>query len=126
MPSGTGLRDGSGLSHDNRVTTNQLVAVLLKAASPNTPELRPILSGLAVAGYSGTMDDDHRRDRAGRGTTRAKTGTLSGVNALVGILVDADGRLLVFAAIGNDTPNYVVAEPALDRIAERLTRCGCS
>jgi D-alanyl-D-alanine carboxypeptidase/D-alanyl-D-alanine-endopeptidase (penicillin-binding protein 4) len=126
MPSGTGLRDGSGLSHDDRVTTNQLVAILLKAASPDSPHLRPILSGLAVAGYSGTMDDDHQRSRAGRGTTRAKTGTLSGVNALAGVLVDADGRLLIFAAIGNDTPNKFVAEPALDRIAERLTRCGCS
>jgi D-alanyl-D-alanine carboxypeptidase/D-alanyl-D-alanine-endopeptidase (penicillin-binding protein 4) len=126
MPSGTGLQDGSGLSHDDRVTTNHLASVLLKAASPEYPQLHMILSGLAVAGYSGTMDDDHHRQDAGLGTVRAKTGTLTGVNALVGFLVDVDGRLLAFAAIGNDTSSEFLAEPALDRIAERLTRCGCS
>jgi D-alanyl-D-alanine carboxypeptidase/D-alanyl-D-alanine-endopeptidase (penicillin-binding protein 4) len=125
MPAGSALQDGSGLSHDNRVTTNHLVAVLLKAASPELPQLHPILSGLAVAGYSGTMDDAHQRGDAGRGQVRAKTGTLAGVNALVGFVIDADGRLLTFAAIGNGTPSEFVAEPALDRIAERLTRCGC-
>ncbi len=123
---GTVLHDGSGLSHDNRVTTNQLVAILTMAASSEHPELRPLLSGLAVAGYSGTLDDEHQRGDAGRGTVRGKTGTLTGVNALVGYLVDADGRLLAFAAIGNDTPSRAAAEQALDRIAERLTTCGCS
>ena len=63
---------------------------------------------------------------AGRGIVRAKTGTLAGVNALAGFLVDADGRLLAFAAIGNDTPSRPAGEQALDRIAERLTQCGCS
>jgi D-alanyl-D-alanine carboxypeptidase/D-alanyl-D-alanine-endopeptidase (penicillin-binding protein 4) len=123
---GAALVDGSGLSYANRVTTNQITTVLLKAASPEHPELRTLISGLAVAGYSGTMDEAHGRQRAGRGLVRAKTGTLSTVNALVGFVVDADGRLLAFAAIANNAPNRFVAEPALDRIAERLTRCGCS
>jgi D-alanyl-D-alanine carboxypeptidase/D-alanyl-D-alanine-endopeptidase (penicillin-binding protein 4) len=122
MTQGTGLVDGSGLSRDNRVTANHLVAVLTLAASPDRPQLRSVLSGLAVAGYSGTLDD---RGRAGRGVVRAKTGTLTGVSALVGYVVDADGRLLAFAVIANGTPGQFPGEAALDRLAERLSRCGC-
>jgi D-alanyl-D-alanine carboxypeptidase/D-alanyl-D-alanine-endopeptidase (penicillin-binding protein 4) len=96
--------------------------VLTRAASPDHPQLRSLISGLAVAGYSGTLDD---RGRAGRGVVRAKTGTLNGVNALVGFVVDADGRLLAFAAVANGTPGQFAGEAALDRIAERVSLCGC-
>jgi D-alanyl-D-alanine carboxypeptidase/D-alanyl-D-alanine-endopeptidase (penicillin-binding protein 4) len=124
-PPGAGLVDGNGLSYADRVTTGQLMTALVKAAAPDHPQLHWVISGLAVAGYSGTMDDAHRRGDAGRGVVRAKTGTLTGINALVGYVVDADGRLLAFAAIANGTPRRDLAEDALDRIAKALTQCGC-
>jgi D-alanyl-D-alanine carboxypeptidase/D-alanyl-D-alanine-endopeptidase (penicillin-binding protein 4) len=122
MPASGGLVDGSGLSDDNRVTTNQLVAVLHRAMSPDHPQLRVLLSGLPVAGYSGTLGE---RGGAGLGVVRAKTGTLSHVNALAGYVVDADGRTLVFAVVADATSNKWAAEGALDRIAAQISRCGC-
>jgi D-alanyl-D-alanine carboxypeptidase/D-alanyl-D-alanine-endopeptidase (penicillin-binding protein 4) len=56
---------------------------------------------------------------------RAKTGTLTGVNALTGIVVDADGRTLAFAFMADQTTNGSQAVIALDRVAAALAACGC-
>jgi D-alanyl-D-alanine carboxypeptidase/D-alanyl-D-alanine-endopeptidase (penicillin-binding protein 4) len=56
---------------------------------------------------------------------RAKTGTLIGVSSLAGTVVDADGRLLVFAAMADDVRSTGAARLALDKLATRLARCGC-
>jgi serine-type D-Ala-D-Ala carboxypeptidase/endopeptidase (penicillin-binding protein 4) len=56
---------------------------------------------------------------------RAKTGTLEGVNSLAGIVVDADGRLLVFALLSNGPSPSAEVRPALDAIAAALRSCGC-
>ena len=57
---------------------------------------------------------------------RAKTGTLTGVNSLAGLVVDADGRLLAFAFIADQTqPIATRPSGALDRIAAALAACGC-
>jgi D-alanyl-D-alanine carboxypeptidase/D-alanyl-D-alanine-endopeptidase (penicillin-binding protein 4) len=130
----TGARmvDGSGLSTDDRVPARLLGAVLAAAASPaegpqDVQFLRPIVSGLPVAGGDGTLDDRFRADTpaaSGRGVVRAKTGTLTGVSSLAGVTTDADGRLLVFALMSNDVSPAIV-RPRLDAIAARLSRCGC-
>jgi D-alanyl-D-alanine carboxypeptidase/D-alanyl-D-alanine-endopeptidase (penicillin-binding protein 4) len=56
---------------------------------------------------------------------RAKTGTLSGVNAMAGQLITKDGRLLVFAIMASGSGNPVAARSALDRVPARLAACGC-
>ena len=117
------LVDGSGLSDDNRVTTKQLTDVLYRAASSKYPQLRAIMSGLPVAGYSGTLIN--RDQGSGMGSVRAKTGTLNHVNSLAGYVVDADGRLLTFAVVADATNNRVRAEGALDRLAAGIAACGC-
>ncbi len=125
---GLGLVDGSGLSHANKVSTQLLTSLLAKAAATDAPQLRPILSGLPVAGYSGTLSSRYLRQASGgaaAGTVRAKTGTLSGVNALAGLAVDADGRLLSFAVVANGTTAASQAEAALDRVAAAIAACGC-
>jgi serine-type D-Ala-D-Ala carboxypeptidase/endopeptidase (penicillin-binding protein 4) len=129
--SGIDLVDGSGLSAQNKVTAQGLAAVLTAAAAPgagaNTARLRPLLSGLPVAGGTGTLTDRYGEAaaRAGRGYVRAKTGTLSSVNSLAGVALDADGRLLVFALLSNGPAPSAVARPALDAIAAGLAACGC-
>jgi serine-type D-Ala-D-Ala carboxypeptidase/endopeptidase (penicillin-binding protein 4) len=130
---GAQLVDGSGLSTADRVPAKLLGAVLASAAAPakdakDTQFLRPIVTGLPVAGGDGTLDDRFGAATpaaAGRGVVRAKTGTLTGVSSLAGITTDADGRLLVFAFMSNDVIPSVV-RPKLDAIAARLSRCGCS
>ncbi|WP_424183970.1 D-alanyl-D-alanine carboxypeptidase/D-alanyl-D-alanine endopeptidase [Actinokineospora sp. G85] len=125
------LSDGSGLSTENRVTVGLLADVLEVAASPDgsdprTAKLRPLLGALPVAGGSGTLATRYREGGGvpGRGWVRAKTGTLSGVNTLAGVVLDEDGRVLVFALMSNgaDGPG---TRPALDTIAAALRGCGC-
>lgn len=90
-----------------------------------TAALRPLLVGLPVAGGSGTLSDRyHGPTFGGRGWVRAKTGTLTGVNSLAGTVLDAEGRVLVFALVSNG-PNPVAVRPRLDALAVGLRSCGC-
>ncbi len=129
---GAELVDGSGLSTADRVPAQLLGAVLAEAAAPaqgarDTQFLRPIVTGLPVAGGDGTLVDRFANgspSASGRGVVRAKTGTLTGVSSLAGIVTDADGRLLVFALMSNGV-NPGLVRPKLDAIAAQLGRCGC-
>ncbi|TVT14764.1 D-alanyl-D-alanine carboxypeptidase/D-alanyl-D-alanine endopeptidase, partial [Amycolatopsis acidiphila] len=129
--SGVALNDGSGLSTLNKVPPRLLAQLLTVAAAPDnkdprTAKLRPLLEGLPVAGGSGTLADRYgdANSSAGKGWVRAKTGTLSGVNTLAGVVLDKDGRVLVFAMMSNGS-DIVAARPALDALAAALRGCGC-
>lgn len=129
--SGVQLNDGSGLSTLNKVSPKLLAQLLTVAAAPDdkdprTAKLRPLLEGLPVAGGSGTLADRYNdpASSAGKGWVRAKTGTLSGVNTLAGLVLDADGRVLVFAMMSNGS-DINAARPALDAVTATLRGCGC-
>lgn len=122
---GARIADGSGLNRDDHVSAALLAQVLVRAADRGHPELRPVLTGLPVAGFSGTLRTRYAQDGVGRGVVRAKTGTLTGVNSLAGTVVDADGRLLVFAFMTNGTSDALGAQRALDKMASALANCGC-
>ena len=123
---GAGLLDGSGLSAHDRVSVRVLAAVLRLAT--RTPRLGGVLAGLPVSAWSGTLASRYRTTaRAAAGVVRAKTGTLTDVSSLAGVVHDQDGRLLVFAfdadqVTGDLTP---YAEQALDDIVAALAKCGC-
>ncbi|MCD2194021.1 D-alanyl-D-alanine carboxypeptidase/D-alanyl-D-alanine-endopeptidase [Actinomycetospora endophytica] len=126
------LSDTSGLSTNDRIPASVLASVLTPAAAPvgsdpRTPALRPILDGLPVAAGTGTLVDRYTAGTPNgdaRGWVRAKTGTLTGTNALAGVVPDVDGRLLVFAFMSNG-PDPVGARPRLDALAAALRGCGC-
>lgn len=126
---GIRLADGSGLSRLNRLSAAAITQVLVAAASDGHPELRPLLAGLPVAGFTGTLDDRYRTaaGRPAAGQVRAKTGSLSGVSTLAGVVRDVDGRLLAFAVLADRVrPGGILgAEAALDRFATALAGCGC-
>ncbi|MEU8587207.1 D-alanyl-D-alanine carboxypeptidase/D-alanyl-D-alanine-endopeptidase [Streptomyces sp. NPDC048664] len=124
---GAAFHDGSGLNRDDRLTADLLTRLLATAGSRAHPELRPVLTGLPVAGFTGTLSDRYAdaADYAGVGLVRAKTGTLTGVNTLAGTVVDADGRLLAFAFLTDGSPDQQGARAALDRTAAALAGCGC-
>jgi D-alanyl-D-alanine carboxypeptidase/D-alanyl-D-alanine-endopeptidase (penicillin-binding protein 4) len=122
--------DGSGLSTDDRVPARLLGEIMAAAAGPDADpravRLRPLLWGLPVAGGTGTLDDrfSDASSTIGKGWVRAKTGTLTGVNALAGVVTDASGRLLAFALMSNGTSSGD-SRPKLDDIAATLRNCGC-
>ncbi|MDN0198047.1 D-alanyl-D-alanine carboxypeptidase/D-alanyl-D-alanine-endopeptidase [Streptomyces sp. S.PNR 29] len=120
---GTEFHDGSGLDRADRLSADLLTALLAKSADPAHPELRPVLTGLPVAGFTGTLTSRYTDGAAG--LVRAKTGTLTGVNTLAGTVVDQSGRLLAFAFLTSDTANPPAAQSALDRAATALAACGC-
>lgn len=128
---GVQINDGSGLSDQNKIPAKVLSEILAVAAAPDgkdprTPKLRPLLAGLPVAGGSGTLEKRYGdpASSAGRGWVRGKTGTLSGVNTLAGVVLDTDGRMLVFALMSSGSDQNK-GRAALDVVAATLHKCGC-
>ena len=121
------LRDSSGLSVDDRLTAKTLDAVVQAAAGPNEPKLRPLLDLLPIAGGSGTLSDrfvDGTPAGSGpAGWLRAKTGSLTAINALAGVVTDRSGRVLTFALISNDAG--LSGRTAIDALGVALWSCGC-
>ncbi len=124
---GAKLLDGSGLSAGSKVPALALSEVLAAAVGPDQPQLRAILSGMPIAAVSGTLAArfEARNELVAAGTVRAKTGTLTGVSSLAGTVVDADGRLLVFAAMADHVSSTTPAREALDKLASTIATCGC-
>ncbi|MFE7748645.1 D-alanyl-D-alanine carboxypeptidase/D-alanyl-D-alanine-endopeptidase [Streptomyces sp. NPDC057428] len=119
---GAALADGSGLDRADKVTAGLLAGLLARAADPDHPELRTVLTGLPVAGFSGTLGARYTATSGGTGLIRAKTGTLTGVNSLAGTVVDAKGRLLAFAFLASGTTSPDRAQASLDALATALVK----
>jgi D-alanyl-D-alanine carboxypeptidase/D-alanyl-D-alanine-endopeptidase (penicillin-binding protein 4) len=123
---GAGLVDGSGLAARDRLTPDALTRLLLLATKRTA-----VLDMLPVAAWSGTLSSRYTSGtaRAGAGIVRAKTGTLTSVSTLAGLVQDQEGRLLAFALmadrVGPSDADTAAAEAALDRVAATLARCGC-
>jgi D-alanyl-D-alanine carboxypeptidase/D-alanyl-D-alanine-endopeptidase (penicillin-binding protein 4) len=121
------LQDSSGLSVDDRLTAKILDAVVQAAAGPDQPALRPLLDLLPIAGGSGTLSDRFADTAPGVGPAgwlRAKTGSLTAINALAGVVTDRSGRVLTFALISNDAGP--TGRTAIDALAATLWSCGCA
>ena len=122
------IEDGSGLSRTNQVPLGLLADAVRVAAAK--PALRHLLSGLPVAGFNGSLEDRFAGAASGPGTglVRAKTGTLTSVHSLAGLVRDRTGTILVFAlATDSALPNKALAaRAALDRAAAALATCGCA
>ena len=126
---GDQVYDGSGLSRRSRVRLDTLVGVLRVAASPEHPELRAVVSGLPVAGFTGSLE--LRFDaggRTGRGRRARQDRHAHRRPGLAGIVTDAEGGLLVFAAVADKVALLATldARDALDRLAAALATCRCT
>ncbi len=123
---GSHLMDCSGLSVDDRLTAETLDETVSAAAGPDQPKLRPLVDLLPIAGGSGTLSNrflDTDAGRASVGWLRAKTGSLTGTNSLVGIVTDSSGRVLTFALLSNNAGP--TGRTAIDAFAATLRSCGC-
>jgi D-alanyl-D-alanine carboxypeptidase/D-alanyl-D-alanine-endopeptidase (penicillin-binding protein 4) len=125
---GGGMVDASGLAAKDRLSPHGLVGVLRLIAGSARPALHNVLTGLPIAGWSGTLADRYLSgaSRVAAGVVRAKTGTLSGVSTLAGFVHDKGGRLLAFAFLANGVPSTYDADRALDVLAAKLAGCGCT
>ncbi|WP_412540801.1 D-alanyl-D-alanine carboxypeptidase [Longispora sp. K20-0274] len=118
----TGQLDGSGMSAKDQVTAGYLASLYVRAAKPDHPELRYLFTGVPVAGYTGGLDDRYPPTADGAGAVRAKTGTLTGVDALAGVVTTKGGRALVFVVICDASPGLDSARPAIDKAAGQLAK----
>jgi serine-type D-Ala-D-Ala carboxypeptidase/endopeptidase (penicillin-binding protein 4) len=121
------LMDSSGLSVDDRLTAKTLDGTVQAAAGPDQPALRALLDLLPIAGGSGTLADrflDTATNQGPAGWLRAKTGSLTAINSLVGVLTDRSGRVLTFAFLSNDAGSN--GRNVMDGLASKLWTCGCA
>ncbi|GAA0621703.1 hypothetical protein GCM10009547_25540 [Sporichthya brevicatena] len=127
---GVTLHDGSGLSRDNRIPPQVIAKTLAVAAAGPRLELRPLIAGLAIAGTNGTLGQRFTSGAAvpARGVLRGKSGYLTGVVSLSGVVLDASGRLLAFdvAADAVRPGSGIAVRTTWDRVAGVLAKCGCS
>ena len=106
-----------------------MLALVQHAAGPEGADLRSLVTGMPVAGFTGSLTYRFAEGPAvARGLVRAKTGTLTGVRALAGIAVGRDGEPMafVFAADKVKDADRYDAQDALDRAAASLAACRCS
>jgi D-alanyl-D-alanine carboxypeptidase/D-alanyl-D-alanine-endopeptidase (penicillin-binding protein 4) len=125
------LADGSGLSPQDAIAPVTLVRVLeFAAASART---RAAITGLPIAGFTGTLSPGRSVfggiTGTARGVVRAKTGNLATVATLAGLVTDRSGRLLVFAIMAPQVPaswRLPAAATAINTTAANLAACGCA
>jgi D-alanyl-D-alanine carboxypeptidase/D-alanyl-D-alanine-endopeptidase (penicillin-binding protein 4) len=87
--------NGSGLTHDGRVSTRGLVDMLTVVHHAQTPG-ESLIDVLPVAGSQGTLRG--RLRRSGK-RVRAKTGTMTGVSGLTGVITSDEGEPIVAFSI---------------------------
>jgi D-alanyl-D-alanine carboxypeptidase/D-alanyl-D-alanine-endopeptidase (penicillin-binding protein 4) len=126
---GAVIHDGSGLSRSDRVPPRALLQVLATALDADHPTLSGLVEGLPVAGFSGSLGYRFAdRSDAGLGRVRAKTGTLTGVHALVGEAVGTDGSVMTFVAVADrvKVQDTLFVRDRLDQITSALAGCACA
>ena len=103
---GVVVMDGSGLDRNNRVTSRLLAALLLRMAQH--PYAANYAASMAIAGQRGTLRNLFRGTDL-EGEFRGKTGTITGVRAISGILNTADGpRYISMISNGASVPNTTI------------------
>lgn len=116
-------KDGSGLSHKDRVSAMTLGQALVKIYSD--PKFESLVNGLPIGGISGTMKSRFKKTAPqGVGLVRAKTGTLSGVVTMAGYL-DSGEHEYAFVILADRVGRYHAAEVAaratMDKLLGKLT-----
>ena len=103
---GVRVVDGSGLDRANRLTSRFLAALLLRM--DQHPYGRDYLASMAVAGQRGTLRNLYVGTPL-QGKFHGKTGTITGVRAISGVLVTNDGPRYVSAiSNGASSPNETI------------------
>jgi serine-type D-Ala-D-Ala carboxypeptidase/endopeptidase (penicillin-binding protein 4) len=94
--------DGSGLSHNNRVSTKMISSLLL--AMQNHGDAVVFINSLTIGGVDGTIG---KRFTDVPGRVRGKTGYIEGVRALSGYVETDAGPTVIFSILYNQIPDEV-------------------
>lgn len=116
------IKDGSGLSKENRVTARTVVSLL--TAIRDLPEYAAIYEGLPKSGKTGTLKTRYKKTAPNAvGLIRAKTGWVNGTVSLAGYIT-AGEKELVFAVLADRIPKYYSAteraRASIDRMVASL------
>ena len=116
---GVRIRDGSGLSRGNRLTSRAISTLLWRMAQH--PLGSYYQASMAIAGQRGTLR--HRfRTPSLYGRFWGKTGTLSGVRSISGVLETQNGpRYVSMISNGGFAPNAVMGDVLL--ASQRVSQC---
>ena len=116
---GLRLRDGSGLSRGNRLTSRSLSVLLWRMAQH--PLAAYYQASMAIAGQRGTLRN-YFLGSSVQGRFWGKSGTLSGVRSISGILETGDGpRYVSMIANGSYAPDSVMGQ--ILAASQRISRC---
>lgn len=117
------LADGAGYTNDNRIAPATLTQAL--AASASAPGTSELYGWLATSAVSGTLWERYI-DTQAAGMVHAKTGSLTGVTSLAGVVMTQDGRPLLFAVMADGMPaGQDKPRTAIDGFVQDLAQCGC-
>lgn len=113
---GLAMTDGSGLDRSNRITCSTLQSVLIADGG-----FGPLTMGLARAGRSGTLSELFLASPVA-GLMRAKTGTLTGVKSLAGVIPYSNDRAVLFSLLlnGSGVSNQGIYRPIWSALTEAL------
>ena len=117
------VKDGSGLSHDNRVSAKLLGDLLVKIYKD--PRFAGVIESLPDGGVNGTLNERFIKTAPNAvGLVHAKTGTLNGTVTLAGYIESGD-REYVFVVLADRLSRTYsaakIARDTLDRYLGRIT-----
>lgn len=120
---GVVITDGSGLARADRIPPRALTDLIVLLA--HDPDHDSLLEQLPIAALRGTLWDRFHSTE-GAGVVRGKTGSLSGVTALSGTVVTADGRWLAYSILADGLPwGQTKPRAAMDEFLSSVAACGC-
>lgn len=116
------VKDGSGLSHDNRVSAKLLGDLLFKIYKD--PRFAAVIESLPDSGVNGTLKERFIKTAPNAvGIVHAKTGTLNGTVTLAGY-IEAQDREYIFVVLADRLSRTnsaaEIARDALDRYLGRI------
>jgi D-alanyl-D-alanine carboxypeptidase/D-alanyl-D-alanine-endopeptidase (penicillin-binding protein 4) len=116
---GLKMKDGSGLSPSNAVTTDIMTDVL--SIMTTEKSFNSYYESIPVVGVSGTVANLAKKSKAA-GNIHAKSGSIEGVRAYAGYFTASNGELYCFSIIFNKyDSNYGNATKELEKLMIMLT-----
>lgn len=114
------FEDGSGMSHKNKLTANELTLLLYKMTSE--PNYRTFYSSLPIGGQKNRLIGGSLRKRfelpSLRNRVIAKTGSISGVYTLSGYVTTNSGRTFAFSIMTQNQSTSKI--PSIDAVVQKI------